>query len=253
MKNILSAIERTLSQILDPAFLKVFILGILTTVVAMIATWFLASYLKDQIILTQFDWAWMNSVFQWVLDVDWIFNIIFFFLMGIFFPPIATIFMSLYLDDIVDAVEDKYYPDRKAGKRLGVGHLAYLAVRLALMIVVLNIVVIPLYIIFFLVPFVPLIIFYTLNSYLLGWGYYEMVAVRHLGIREAGLHRKSIRGQVLGGGFIITLLYTLPMVNLTAPILGAAMLAHLFHLSRESSQDSSQSSSQPFQSLEGDM
>ena len=231
MKNILSAVERTLSQIFEPAFLKVFIWGILTTVVAMIATWFLADNLKDQIILTQFDWQWVNSFFQWLLDVDWIFNIIFFFLMGIFFPPIATIFMSLYLDDIVDAVEDKYYPEHKAGKRLGVWHLAYLAVRLALMIVVLNIVVVPLYLIFFWVPFVPLIIFYTLNSYLLGWGYYEMVAVRHLGIKEAGIHRKSIRGQVLGGGFIITLLYTFPVINLTAPILGAAMLAHLFHLS----------------------
>jgi len=50
------SIERTLSQIFDPAFLKVFILGILTTIVAMVATWFLANYLKSQIILTQFDW-----------------------------------------------------------------------------------------------------------------------------------------------------------------------------------------------------
>ncbi|VAV87894.1 hypothetical protein MNBD_ALPHA02-1150 [hydrothermal vent metagenome] len=231
MKNIISAMERTLSQILDPAFLKVFIWGILTTIVAIIATWFLANYLKSQIILTQFDWQWVNEAFQWLLDVDWIFNIIFFFLMGIFFPPIATVFMSLYLDDVVDAVENKYYPDRKAGKRLGVGHLAYLAVRLAFMIIFLNIIVIPLYVFFFWVPFVPLVIFYTLNSYLLGWGYYEMVAVRHLGIREAGQHRKSIRGQVLGGGFVITLLYSFPVINLTAPILGAAILAHLFHLS----------------------
>ncbi|HEC00788.1 MAG TPA: hypothetical protein ENI91_03770, partial [Sphingomonadales bacterium] len=121
MKNIISAMDRTLSQILDPAFLKVFIWGILTTIVAIIATWFLANHLKSQIILTQFDWQWVNDAFQWLLDVDWIFNIIFFFLMGIFFPPIATVFMSLYLDDVVDAVENKYYPDRKAGKRLGVG------------------------------------------------------------------------------------------------------------------------------------
>ncbi|VAX03500.1 hypothetical protein MNBD_ALPHA03-1067 [hydrothermal vent metagenome] len=230
MKNIMSAVTRTLAQVFDPAFLKVFILGILTTIAAMVLTWFLANYLKDQFILTQFDWQWVNSFFQWLLDIDWIFNIIFFFLMGIFFPPIATIFMTLYLDDVVDAVEDKYYPDHKAGKRLGVAHLAYLALRLAFMIILLNIIVIPLYIFFFWLPFVPLIIFYTLNSYLLGWGYYEMVAVRHLGIKEAGRHRKSIRGQVLGGGFMITLLYTLPVINLTAPILGAAILAHIFHL-----------------------
>jgi len=230
VKNIMSAVTRTLAQVFDPAFLKVFILGILTTIAAMVVTWFLANYLKDQFILTRFDWQWVNSFFQWLLDIDWIFNIIFFFLMGVFFPPIATIFMSLYLDDVVDAVEDKHYPGHKAGKRLGVSHLAYLALRLAFMIILLNIIVIPLYIFFFWLPFVPLIIFYTLNSYLLGWGYYEMVAVRHLGIKEAGRHRKSIRGQVLGGGFMITLLYTLPVINLTAPILGAAILAHIFHL-----------------------
>ncbi|MCK5424929.1 MAG: EI24 domain-containing protein, partial [Emcibacter sp.] len=162
MKNIMRSVERTLSQIFEPAFLKVFILGILTTVVAIVATWFLANYIKGQIIPIQFDWQWVNDAFQWLLGVDWIFNIIFFFLMGIFFPPIATIFMTLYLDDIVDAVEDKYYVGKKAGKRLGVGHLAYLGVRLAFMIVFLNIIVIPLYIFFFWLPFVPLIIFYTL-------------------------------------------------------------------------------------------
>lgn len=231
MKNIIRAIERTVSQIFDRAFLKVLILGLLTTVLAMAATWFLASYLKDQITIIQFDWQWVNDFFHWLLDVDWIFNIIFFFLMGIFFPPIATIFISLYLDDIVDAVEAKYYVGRKAGQRLGVGHLAYLAVRLAFMIVLLNIIVIPLYLFFIWLPFVPLVIFYTLNAYLLGWGYYEMVAVRHLGIREAGIHRKSIRGQVIVGGFGITLLYSLPVVNLAAPILGVALLTHLFHLS----------------------
>lgn len=231
MKNIVTAIERTLAQIVDPAFLKVFILGILTTMAAMIATWFMADHLKNEIIFTHFDWQWVNEAFQWLLNVDWIFNIIFFFLMGIFFPPIATIFMSLYLDDIVEAVEGKYYADRKAGKRLGMGHLSYLALRLAFMIILLNIIVIPLYIFFFWLPFVPLVIFYTLNSYLLGWGYYEMVAVRHLGIKEAGRHRKSIRGQVLVGGFMVSLLYTVPVVNLAAPILGAAVLAHLFHLS----------------------
>jgi len=238
VKNIMSAVTRTLAQVFDPAFLKVFILGILTTIAAMVVTWFLANYLKDQFILTEFDWQWVNSFFQWLLDIDWIFNIIFFFLMGVFFPPIATIFMSLYLDDIVDAVEDKHYPGHKAGKRLGVSHLAYLALRLAFMIILLNIIVIPLYIFFFWLPFVPLVIFYTLNSYLLGWGYYEMVAVRHLGIKEASRHRKSIRGQVLGGGFMITLLYTLPVINLTAPILGAAILAHIFHLTiRSEGQD----------------
>jgi len=231
VKNIIRAVERTFGQVFDRAFLKVFSLGIAITLVAMIATWFLADYLRDNMMVFQFGWQWVNDSLHWLLDVDWIFNLLFFLLMGIFFPPIATIFMSLFLDDIIDAVEEKYYPNRMAGNRIGNLHLLYLAVRLAFMIVLLNILVIPLYIIFFWTGFVPLAIFYILNSYLLGWGYYEMVAVRHLGVREAGRHRTSIRGQVMLGGAAITLLYMVPLLNLAAPILGVAILTHMFHLS----------------------
>ena len=224
MRYLVASLERTLSQLFDPAFLRVFLLGMLTTIVAVIVTFFLVILLKDEVPYLNFDWDWLNSLFEWV------FGLVFFWLAGIFFPPISTIFVSIFLDDVVDAVEYRYYPERKAGKRLGMGHLTYLAVRLAVLIIVLNILVIPLYIAFFWMPLVPLLIFYLLNGYLLGWGYYEMVAVRHLGIREAGYHRGAIRGYVLLSGLLMTVLFTIPIVNLAAPILSVAIICHIFHL-----------------------
>ncbi|MFC7048499.1 EI24 domain-containing protein [Emcibacter nanhaiensis] len=224
MNHLLTSVERTLAQIFDSAFLRVFILGMITTFVALAAAFFLAEALKDQIPYLDFDWEWVQSI------MDWLFGFVLIWLAVLFFVPISTIFVSIFLDDVVDAVEDKYYTTHKAGKRLGLWHLSYLAVRLSLYIVLLNILAVPFYIIFFWTGVGPVVIFYLLNGYLLGWGYYEMVAVRHLGIRESGEHRKSIRGYVLFAGLVITVLFTIPIVNLTAPILAAAIMCHVFHL-----------------------
>jgi len=234
VQNLATAIERTLAQLFDPAFLRVFILGILTTIGAIFVTFLIANEITAQYAVFEFEWQWVQDIFDWFTDLaffNWLFGFVFFWLVGIFFPPISTIFMSIFLDDIVDAVEDKYYPHQKAGDRLGLGHITYLAVRLGFLIVVLNILVLPLYVILFWVPFAPFIIFYGLNSYLLGWGYYEMVAVRHLGIKGAGRHRRSISAQVLTAGLLTTVLFTVPILNLTAPILAVAMLSHIFHQS----------------------
>lgn len=230
MTNLIKSIEHSLSQLFDSAFLKVFILGMITTLAALVAAYFagkqLIPYLPGE---QMFEWQWLQDIVDGIRS--WLVEFLLIFAVMFFFAPISMVFMTLYLDDIVDAVEDKHYSFRLAGKRLGLGRLAYLGVRLAFMMLLLNILVIPFYVIFFWTGFIPLVIFYGLNSYLLGWGYYEMVAVRHLGVRKAGRHRKSIRGQVLFGGLVITLLYSVPFVNLVAPILGAAMLTHLFHLS----------------------
>ena len=189
MKKLITAIERTGGQIFDRSFLKVFLLGMLTTVGAILLSFVIANELVKEI------------------------------------PLYSS-------DDIIDRVEDKHYPNNKAGKRLGVAHLAFLALRIMFFVIILNLVVLPLYVLLFWIPPVPLAIFYLLNGYLLGWGYYEMVAVRHLGIKEAGVHRKSIRGVILVAGMIMTLLFMVPIVQFTVPILGAALICHLFHMSR---------------------
>ncbi len=230
MSKLVTAIERTGQQIFDRAFLKVFFLGLATTVGAIIIAYLAANEVMKEVPGYQSDWQWWEDFVNWIMGytVDIAFFVILFF----FFAPISTIFVSIYLDDIVDCVEERFYPENKASKRLGIPKLAYLACRIALLVVVLNIIVIPLYIIFFWVPFVPIGIFYLLNGYLLGWGYYEMVAVRHLGIKEAGIHRRSIRGVVLGVGLIMTFLFMIPIVQLIVPIVGAALICHLFHMSR---------------------
>jgi len=230
VKNLLTAMERTGQQIFERAFLKVFLFGMLTTAGAILMAYLFANEIMKEIPLYSSSWQWWEEFVNNMMG--FVFNTAFVFFIFLFFAPISTIFLAIFLDDIIDCVEDKFYPDNKAGKRLGVQHLAYLALRIMFFIIVLNILMLPLYVLLFWIPYVPLALFYILNGYLLGWGYYEMVAVRHLGIKEAGTHRKSIRGVILSAGLIMTILFMVPIVQLTVPILGAAMICHLFHISR---------------------
>lgn len=230
MENLFVAVGRTLSQLLDPAFLKVLLLGLLTTVAAVGVAYLISTELMKEVPLYQSGWQWWQDLVNDALD--FVFHTAFIFMVMFFFVPISTIFVSIFLDDIVDAVEDKYYSSQKAGDRLGVGRLAYLAVRLLFFILILNILMAPIYLFFiFWLPFVPMILFYTVNAYLLGWGYYEMIAVRHLGIRQAGKHQKSIRLPIVLAGLLIMVLFSIPIVNLAAPIIGLALICHIFHQS----------------------
>ena len=230
MKKLITAIERTAAQMFERSFLKVFLFGMLTTVGAILLSYLISNELMKEMPLYSSDWQWWQDIVNDM--IGFVLNTAFIFLIFLFFAPISTIFIAIFLDDIIDCVEEKYYPENKAGKRLGVAHLAFLALRIMFFIIVLNILMLPLYVLLFWIPFVPLVLFYILNGYLLGWGYYEMVAVRHLGIKQAGVHRKSIRGVILTAGLIMTFLFMIPIVQFTIPILGAALICHLFHIGR---------------------
>lgn len=230
MKNLITALERTGQQIFDRAFLKVFFLGLLTTIGAILLAGLISNEILKEMPLYSSDWQWWQDAVNYVSG--FVLKTAFVFLVFLFFAPISTIFISIFLDDIIDCVEDRFYTENKAGKRLGVGHLAFLATRLLFYIILLNLLVLPLYIILFWMPLLAMAVFYILNGYLLGWGYYEMIAVRHLGIKEAGVHRKSIRGVILLAGLIMTVLFMIPVVQLAVPILGVALICHLFHIGR---------------------
>ena len=123
MKQLITAMERTGQQMLDRPFLKVFMLGILTTIGAIIISYLAANEIMKEIPGYQSDWQWWEDFVNWI--TGYAVDIAFFFLLFLFFAPISTIFISIYLDDIIDCVEDISYPDYKAGSRLGIGHLAF--------------------------------------------------------------------------------------------------------------------------------
>ncbi len=88
-----------------------------------------------------------------------------------------------------------------------------------------NLLAIPFYL---LVPGINLVLFLALNGYLLGRGYFEVVALRRLDAAAARMVRRRFAGRILFGGVVIAGLFALPLVNLAAPVIATVFMVRLF-------------------------
>ena len=72
-----------------------------------------------------------------------------------------------------------------------------------------------------------MLIYYTLNGYLIGREFFELVAHRRLLPAEAVKLRQKVKFQLFLSGLIITFLMTLPIVNLIAPVIAVSVMVYL--------------------------
>jgi len=91
-----------------------------------------------------------------------------------------------------------------------------------LVAIVLNLVLLPLY----LVPGLNLVLFYGLNGYLVARGYFEQVAVRRLTLADARAVFANNRMTLWLSGILLTFVTTVPFLNLVVPILATAWMTH---------------------------
>jgi uncharacterized protein involved in cysteine biosynthesis len=152
------------------------------------------------------------------------------FLVGtvLLFPAVMSGLVGIFLDDVAQAVEARHYALEPPGRALAPLPALRAGLGLALVVVGLNLVALPLYLLLIWLPPISLFIFYGLNGYLIGREYFELVALRHVDRAAARqLHRRH-RGAVFLSGCLATFLLTVPLVNLAAPILATAAMVHLF-------------------------
>ena len=86
--------------------------------------------------------------------------------------------------------------------------------------ILLNLLALPVYV---LAPGINFFVFLSLNGYLFGREYFEVVALRRLDRTAARAARHRFAGRVFLGGFAV------PLVNhLVAPVIATAFMVHLF-------------------------
>ena len=208
------------SQLPDPAFRRVIIKAILLSVFVFV---FLAIIVWFVLSETNFFTFWLFETFADMLGgftaivIAWL-----------LFPTLASFFITLFLEDIVEAVESRHYPDTLLEKINNPSATFINSLRFTAIALLLNILAIPFY--FFTIWFPPLgiFVFYCLNGYLLGREYFELVALRHIKMEDIPSIRQSNRWQLFLFGSVTTFLFTIPIINFLAPILGVTGMTHFF-------------------------
>jgi uncharacterized protein involved in cysteine biosynthesis len=142
----------------------------------------------------------------------------------VLFPSIATLMISIFTDEIAEAVEKRHYPSDAPGRPETVGAAMAASLRLVLLSLLLNLLVLPLY----LVPVVNLVVYILVNGILLGREYFGQVARRYVdGATETKI-RKANRWRLLLPRLAIAGMFAVPLLNLLAPLLATAAMVHVF-------------------------
>ncbi len=211
---------RALKQLGEPGSRLIVLRAVGLTLVIFVLLLAGGNWLLGDITIT--GWDWLDSMLQ--LGGFFVVVVVLFFV----FPAISSIFIAIFLDDIAEAVEKLYYPDDPPGKSADVKASLTLSLRFAVVMIGLNILCLPLYLILFFFPPFNLLLFYALNGYLLAREYFELVGARHMTPAELRRTRKAWVGQLWLAGAVIAFLMTVPIVNLIAPIVATAAMVHIF-------------------------
>ena len=223
---ILTDIGRAIGQLGDPRFRRVLWLGLALTIVLLIAVY--------AVFLGVLNWLLPETVaIPWIGEVTWIngllsgASLIAMLVLSVFLMvPVASAFSSLFLEDVTDAVEARYYPDQPPAPRLGFAAGLADSLNYMVVLIVANLLALIPYLLF--APAAPLI-FLALNGYLLSREYFHLIATRRLGRASAKALRRRHGAQVWVAGIVMAIPLTIPLVNLLIPIIGAAAFTHLFH------------------------
>jgi uncharacterized protein involved in cysteine biosynthesis len=140
------------------------------------------------------------------------------------FPIVIVVSLGLFADEVIEAVERRYYPDLPPPQGMGLARSTWGAIRFAMVALALNLLVLPLY----LLPGANVVLYLALNGYLLGREYFEQVAQRRLDWRAVMQLRRSARARLWAAGVLTAALLTVPVLNLIAPVIATCFMVHLF-------------------------
>jgi uncharacterized protein involved in cysteine biosynthesis len=140
--------------------------------------------------------------------------------------PVAAMFVSLYLDQIADAVEARHYPHLPAAHRTG--FLEDLKTGLGFMLVVIGVNLVGLVVYLLSGPLAPFV-FWAVNGYLIGREYFQLAAQRRVAAAENRRLRRRHGWRIWLAGTLMAIPLSVPIVNLVMPLLGVASYVHMFH------------------------
>jgi len=211
---VFGSIGKTLAQLSDPRLRGVLIAAIAMTLTLIVLLALFGGYLVETLAATGI--LWLDDI---VSVLGFLASL---FIALLLFPGTVQVVSGLFLDRVADAVEARHYPGRAPARPQPFTEIALDSLRFAAVSVGLNLLALPLY----LIPGVNLVLFYALNGYLLGREYAELVAARRMTREQVRAFRAANRGALFLGGVMIAAATTVPILNLTIPVLATAFTLH---------------------------
>jgi uncharacterized protein involved in cysteine biosynthesis len=212
----IKALVRAVSQLSDPAVSRVVWRSVVGAILGFLTMAGLVWVLLFQTRLT--DYPWLDNT------IDVLGGLAVFGLAYLFFPAVVVAISSLLLERVAKAVERRYYPGLPPAHGQSLWTEIFGALRFVVVVVALNLLVLPAY----LIPGVNLMIFYVLNGYLLSREYFELVALRRMTPQSARIMRKAHTAKLFAAGVIVAFFSTIPLVNLLVPVVATAFMVHIF-------------------------
>jgi CysZ protein len=139
-------------------------------------------------------------------------------------PAVTALVASLFVDEIADRVEERYYPTDPPGRPLPVASAVIVGLKAAVLSLAIYACALPLV----LIAGFGVVVFFLAAAYLQGRLFFELVALRFHPAAVARELRREHRATVFAGGVCIALFLSIPIVGLAAPLFGTALMIHLY-------------------------
>jgi len=171
--------------------------------------------------LALFSWEWENRVVRWLgggaVTV----------LALMLYPASFGVVVSIFLEKIADIVESEYYPQLGPAHGIPVWTGVWTGIVFLLVLLALNFVMLPFYLLALFVAGLGAVLFYGINGWLTGRMYYEQVALRRRNPADVKAWRRANIGMLWMTGIVIVFMGTIPVLNLIVPVVGTAAMVHV--------------------------
>jgi uncharacterized protein involved in cysteine biosynthesis len=228
----LTGLTKAVLQLSDPRLRKVLWKALGVALLIFVLLWVAASYGLSWAGTALADWAaqegFWNDAVEWLIGLGGAAAVL--VVSFLLFPAVMGIGQSFFLEEAADAVEARHYPDLPPAGEQPILEGVRDGVKLAALTILINLIALP----FYLLPLMNLVVFYGVNGYLLGREYFEVVAVRRLDPKRVRDLRRQSRGRMILAGIVITIMLTIPLVNLLAPVVATAFMVHVVERARRS-------------------
>ncbi|UIP07258.1 EI24 domain-containing protein [Erythrobacter sp. SDW2] len=226
MMSLPKALARAAGQLADPAILRVLAKSIVTTLAIFavfgVALWFAVDRATATWLLPMMPADYGPGVTALVttailLVSGWL-----------LFRIVALAVLQFFADEVVLAVERKYYPQAAASARqLPFREDLRNSLRGLGRALLFNALALPVALVLLFTAIGPAVVFLLVNAVLLGRELTEMVWLRHRTGSQDALPLGGPSRFLLGAA--VTGLLAVPFANLLAPVVGAAAATHLVH------------------------